>query len=387
MKTRRPASLHVSTALSFRGGENQVLLLLEGLRDRGHDVFLVAPAGSALLRRVEELGLPCEALPVRREWNPLGFLQLARLLRRRRPDVLHLHDGHAVLPGKIAAQIYDKTARKEGRRLLVVSHRRTLFPLRSTKKYLGRVDKVIAISRAVQKALTDVGIPAKRTAVVPSGLKFPPLVPKVSSPNESSGKERPMKSAGNLRTELGIPTTAFVVAHAAAFTAEKRQEDLIAAAALVKEKEGKNPARPVYWIMAGEGPRQEELRRLASATGVEERVRFSGWRRDLSPLWETAQAAVFTSELEGLCTALVEAQGAGLPAVSTRCGGPEEVVEDGVTGFLVEVGDMAAVAERCLRWKGDEALRRRMGTAATDRMRRLFSAEAMVDGILRVYEG
>jgi glycosyltransferase involved in cell wall biosynthesis len=82
----------------------------------------------------------------------------------------------------------------------------------------------------------------------------------------------------------------------------------------------------------------------------------------------------------------VEAQGAGLPAISTRCGGPEEVVADEETGYLFPIGDNSTAAKIILRLSGDLELRRRLGTAAAERMRRLFSAEAMTEGVLRVYD-
>jgi glycosyltransferase involved in cell wall biosynthesis len=364
-------SLHVSTALGFRGGENQVLLLVEGLRKRGEDARIVAPPKSALLARADEAGLPTIFLPSRRTWNPLAPFRLSLLLRRLKPDILHLHDGHAAALGKTAAFFFDQFQQPKGTpRLYVVAHRRTVFPLRTPNRYAGRIDAIVAISRAAGASLTEAGVPAQRIATVHSGLNF----------------DRAAVSCGvALRKQWGIPEHAFVVAHAAALTAEKRQRDLIATAAGVKAAETAKD-RPVYWLVAGEGPLESNLRAAAAHAGVSERVLFVGFLRNLSPLWAAAQATAFFSEREGLCTALVEAQGAGLPAISTRCGGPEEVVADEETGYLFPIGDNSTAAKIILRLSGDLELRRRLGTAAAERMRRLFSAEAMTEGVLRVYD-
>jgi glycosyltransferase involved in cell wall biosynthesis len=75
----------------------------------------------------------------------------------------------------------------------------------------------------------------------------------------------------------------------------------------------------------------------------------------------------------------------GLPVVATRAGGMPEVVEDGRTGILVPVGDAASFAEAILRLASDPACRRTMGEAGRERALRLFSAEAMVNGVIRVY--
>ncbi|MCW8132553.1 MAG: glycosyltransferase, partial [Planctomycetota bacterium] len=88
----------------------------------------------------------------------------------------------------------------------------------------------------------------------------------------------------------------------------------------------------------------------------------------------------------GLCTALVEAQGAGLPAVVTRAGGMTEVVADGRTGAVVNVGDVAGLAEAMARLASDAGLRDGQGRAARERARSTFSAAAMADKIGALYQ-
>ena len=360
----RLSTVHLSTARSWRGGENQVLLLARGLVERGHEALVLAPRGAPLLERARECGLPVRALAVRGAAGPLGLLRLARLLRRMRPDVLHLHDSHAVLAGYLAAR------GAALRKLKVIAHRRTAFPLRGGWKYQGRVDKVIAISAAVRGQLLAGGVPPERIAVVHSGLEFSePLL-------------RDSPSASALRAELNLTPQAVLAAHAAALTAEKRHADLLEALALAGGRRG---APELHLAIAGGGELEGALREQARRLGIEPRAHFLGFRRDLRPLWAAGDVAVFASEAEGLCTALLEAQGAGLPAVVTRAGGMTEAVEDGVTGLTVEVGDAAGLAAALLRLAADSEERARMGRAAAERARRLFSAGAMVEGALAVY--
>src|SRR5205814_840329 len=97
--------------------------------------------------------------------------KLARYLRKIRPEILHLHDGHAVLPGKVAARL----SMLKG--LKLVAHRRTSFKLKGKRKYGGRIDRVIAISHAVKAQLLGGGIAPDKIRVVYSGIDFPePLV-------------------------------------------------------------------------------------------------------------------------------------------------------------------------------------------------------------------
>ena len=141
----------------------------------------------------------------------------------------------------------------------------------------------------------------------------------------------------------------------------------------------------VHLAIAGSGVLQEELKQTVARLGLAEHVHFSGFLTDLRPLWAAASMAVYASEAEGLCTALIEAQGAGLPAAISRAGGMIEVVEVGETGDIFDVGDSTTLSRMILELRENSARRARMGEKARDRARALFSANAMVDGILKTY--
>lgn len=365
-------SMHLSTAHTWRGGENQILLLCKGLKSRGQKVLIVAPKDAPLHERAHEAGIETHVLGLR-EVDPAGTYRLARLLRKLRPDVLHLHDGHAVLPGQLAARALSAN------KLSVFAHRRTAFKVRGRWKYGGRVDKVIAISEAVKEQVLAAGVTAEKVAVVYSGLDFPEALAKNSA------------EAQALRAELKIGPHAVLAAHAAALTSEKRHVDMISAISRLQQGSNKNnslkdvPAPDVHLAIAGSGELEQELKQQVQREGLAARIHFLGFRRDLRPLWAAADMAVFASEAEGLCTALVEAQGAGLPAVVTRAGGMAEVVADGKTGAIVPIGHVAALAESIGKLAADPMLRERQGQAARERARTLFSADAMADTILQLY--
>ncbi|MFH0937908.1 MAG: glycosyltransferase family 4 protein [Planctomycetota bacterium] len=360
-------SLHLSTATSWRGGENQIWLLARGLLTRGQRVLVAAPRGAPLLERCREANIPTMALALRGSIDPLATLRLMALLRKERPDILHLHDGHAVLHGQLAGLALF------GKKLKVVAHRRTVFDLKSRWKYNGRVDRIIAISRAVREKLIADGVSEKRICVVYSGLEFSDKLP----PEH--------REIVNLRQACGLPNDGLLIAHAAALSAEKRQMDIIAALDRAWNNLKMNGAPSVHLALAGIGPEEDTLRREVSARALQAQVHFLGFLRDLRPLWGSSALAVFASEAEGLCTALIEAQAMGLPAVITRAGGMTEVVASEESGIVAEVGDVAGLAAGIERLCADAALRRQMGLAAEQRTRNRFGAEAMVDGVLNVY--
>ena len=96
----------------------------------------------------------------------------------------------------------------------------------------------------------------------------------------------------------------------------------------------------LYLALAGAGSQELFLRDCALQAGVDTHVLFLGFQTDLRPLWAVSSMAVFASEAEGLCTALIEAQGAGLPAAVSRAGGMPEVIEDNATGVIFEIGSI-----------------------------------------------
>jgi 1,4-alpha-glucan branching enzyme len=144
-------------------------------------------------------------------------------------------------------------------------------------------------------------------------------------------------------------------------------------------------SQDVHLLIAGTGELAHELQDAAQKLGLEKRVHFLGFVEDLRALWSSSDMALFASEAEGLCTALIEAQAAGLPAVITRAGGMVEVIEENRTGLAVEVGAVAELAEAIVKLVSDPLRRREMGAAAEMRARDKFSANTMVESILAVY--
>jgi glycosyltransferase involved in cell wall biosynthesis len=154
---------------------------------------------------------------------------------------------------------------------------------------------------------------------------------------------------------------------------QKRPDLALEALARVRER---GDARLVW---CGDGPLRPLMERQAAALGVAEAVRFLGFVDNPFPLLRRADLFLLTSDFEGLPNALIEAQGLGLPAVATRCRfGPDEILEDGVTGRLVSPGDTVALADAVLELLADPGRRRAMGEAAAGRARERFAAEQVV---------
>jgi len=134
----------------------------------------------------------------------------------------------------------------------------------------------------------------------------------------------------------------------------------------------------VLWL-CGDGPLRKQTARDIASRGLGDSVKLLGFQDNPYALMRQATIFVMTSDHEGLPNALIEAQGSGIPAVSTRCPyGPEEIIEHGKTGLLTEVGDSKSIATAIEKILIDKTLLATMGKAAQLRSRRLFDKTVLI---------
>jgi glycosyltransferase involved in cell wall biosynthesis len=148
-----------------------------------------------------------------------------------------------------------------------------------------------------------------------------------------------------------------------------------------------NASEPVHLLVAGGGPERQVLEGLAVSLEIEHDVSIVGWVEDLSAFWQHCDvAAVPSTCIETFGMAAAEPMACGLPVVATRNGGLCEVVDDGVTGFLVAPGDADALAAALARYVSDRPLREAHGAAGRARAESQFSIKAAADAYARLLE-
>lgn len=130
------------------------------------------------------------------------------------------------------------------------------------------------------------------------------------------------------RKELGIPQAAFLITNAAEFTPNKNQKTVIEA---IEQLHNPN----IYFVMCGIGEKKAELEQYVKEHGLEEHIRFVGFRNDLHEILQTSDCFVLSSFREGLSVALMEAMAEGLPVVCSRIRGNVDLIKDGKGGILV----------------------------------------------------
>ena len=358
-------SLHVDTARTWRGGQNQVLLTVNGLRALGHRAALVAHPDGELRRRASE-GLELVPLAPRTEVDFTAAWRFARVIKRLRPDVIHAHDPHAVAMASIALSL---GGWGDGGGPPLVAARRVDFHLKGNSfsrwKY-RQVDCYVAASDAIRHILLSDGVAPERVVTVHEGIDVDHVA---AAP------------AVNIHEAFWLPHHAPVVGNVAALVAHKGQRYLIEAAHLVVKQ-----IPDARFVILGEGELREHLEHLVREHALEKHVLLPGFRTDVLGCIKAFDLFVMSSVTEGLGTSLLDAMACARPIVATRAGGIPEIVEDGVTGLLVPSRDQHALADAIVRALKDEPLRQRLASAGYARVRERFTVDRMVAETAAVYE-
>lgn len=335
------------------GAERVALSLIEGFLDRGHEVDLV------LLRAAGELMglLPAKArvveLKVDRIRRSIG--PLASYLKRQQPDALLAMMWPLTVVAVLARMLARSTARIAVSDHGILSSHFAGKPaimsgLRlSTKLFYPRADSRIASSEAIAADLGRLsGLERGSFRVIHNPVLVPP------GPIATDEEAQSLWAGADAR-----------ILAVGALKPEKNYRLLIEAFAALPNK------RSARLAIIGEGQLRPELEALSARLGVADRVLLPGYRANPWPFYASADLFVLSSRSEGFGNVLVEAMAAGLPIVSTDCGGPREILGDSKWGTLVPVGDrdsLARAMERALDATIDrDGLKARAGQFGPDR--------------------
>ncbi len=350
---------HVDAERGFSGGEVQVFLLMEGLRERGHENVLLCPGGSRPEEEARSRGFETRAIAMRNDLDLASIVRLRSELRGA--DLAHLHTGRATWLGGLAAcwsGVPAITTRRMDREVRRGLHTRLIYD--------RLVRKAVAISPAVEQCLVAGGVAPQKIAVIASTVDPADLAPSASR--------------AELREREGLEDPDVVLLSLANLVPRKGLDVLLEALPAVLAE----APRVRVWI-GGDGPEREPLERAARERGMSERVKFLGRRQDKADLLTLCDAFVLPSRREGLGVAALEAMASGRPVVASRVGGLGEVVLDGETGILVPPEDPVRLAEALIRIAGDGALRDRLGLAGSERIAQGFTAAHMVAAYEELY--
>jgi glycosyltransferase involved in cell wall biosynthesis len=355
--------IHYIDSEVYGGTEEAALHLMASLERAHWDPLLVyhpAPGIARLVQRAEQLGIPAHGIPrVERGARLSGVNRLRGLFRRERPALVHAHLSwpFACKHGVLAAWLAGVPA--------IVGTAQLFLPADGTSQprwVLRGYRRIIAVSEEVRRRYAqELGVPARRLAVVHNAIRVPPLGPRRL----------------DLRATLLDGRPDYLVLTPARLHPQKGHAFLIAAAAEIPG---------ATFVFAGDGPLRGALETQAREQNVSDRCVFLGERTDVPELLAAADLVVLPSLFEGLPVSVLEAMAAERPVIATAIGGTDEAVTTEVSGLLVPPRDPSALAAAIRRLAGDPALAQRLAAAGRARVERSFSADATARQVMRIYD-
>jgi glycosyltransferase involved in cell wall biosynthesis len=301
-------------------------------------------------------GIPANLSSKPRLWLTVpGFLaSCAAGARRlsRKADLMHAHWTAAALAARFGASNKPLVVSFHGSDLMSASP----MMRKAAKLAANAADAVVVHSKAMRQKAISLGLSCEKVHLLPHGVDTDRIKP------ASTVIPKRIACVGRLSHEKG-------------------PDVLLRAFALIDDRDFE-----LHFI--GTGPLEGELRDLAKQLGIAGRVTFHGeapHEKAMRLLTESA-AAVIPSRREGFSVACLEAMAAGRPVIATRCGGPEDLIEDQKTGLLVPVDDPESMADAIRRIIYDDALSQKFSATARDRAVKKYDQKDIICRLSEIYQ-
>jgi glycosyltransferase involved in cell wall biosynthesis len=358
--------LQVITRLNIGGPARHTLAVTRELRAMGLAPMLVygaeephegtfedlVAAGACESRKIDALGRRV------RPWSDIRALgQLTRLMFAARPDIVHTHTAKAGALGRLAALAYNATRRPAERCILVHTFHGHVFseyfsrPASAVIRLLERglaafTDRIVTVSPRQRRDICQhYGIaPIRKAEVLDVGAELEPLLR--------------LTADTRLRDAAGFEPHHVVFGYVGRFVPIKDLPTLVRGFAQVAAL-----MENARLLLVGDGELRGAIESLVEELGIRDRVRFTGWVRDLAAIYGALDVAVLTSLNEGTPLVVLEAMAAGRPVLATAVGGVEDIVVRNASGLLIPPRDVAALADAMARFATPE-MRQRFGETA-----------------------
>ena len=347
------------------GTERYVETLVRYLNGTHIEAFFAYHQGGPLAEKLEAMGIPCRRVEMRRRFDFRAARELASLCREWNIDLIHcqfLREHYTAL----LAKRYNSHIRVVYTHHILQSNNAVT---RLSNRLLDRrQDMMLAVCTKGREQLIANGWSGDRVRVIFNAVDAAAWA---GSHDEST-----------LRAEIGVDNDRFVMLYAARFAEGKGHAPLIDAMALLKER----TSLPFTLVLAGDGPLLEPTKQQVKELGLEDCVRFLGFRQDMKNLYKGADLCVCPSQQEALSFFLIEAMASGLPVVATDVGGNSDIVnEESGDGLLVPYGDADAMAEAVRRMMEDKPFRARCRENALRAIQEKFEIHGWMDKTLDAY--
>ncbi len=366
MTAKRTRVVYLAHAFHVGGAEEMVLNLVRHLPERFEPAVVCINQAGPIGEEIRATGVPFRVLGLTPGLlRPFDVMRLRDFLYECEPDIVHTFLLTASLYGRFASMLA-RVPIVVGTEVNIYEHKRPLHAM--TERWLMRwTDTVVASAEAVRDFYVDqVKADPSKVEVIYNAVDWAQL--------------QSTMTREEMRAEVGIPAEAKLAGIIARLTKQKAHHVLFDALAQTPE------LSDVHVMVVGDGELRDELTRRVSDLGLAARVHFAGARRDLGNVLASIDVFLMPSLWEGLPLSLVLAMGAGLPVIATSVAGIPEVVQQGVSGLLVEPGDVPGLGAAMARVFGNDTERVLMGQAARAFVRPRFGVDGYVNSVTALYD-
>lgn len=357
--------LHLSST-SIPGGAEMIVRRLASSLDSNRYRSVVCLFRPGWLYDVcQQAGLPTYVLGIKGAFDLQWARAFASLLKAENIAVIHAHEFTANTYGTLLGKLANVpvVATVHGKNYYWEQAKR-----RIAYRFVGRTAKLIAVSQDLKQFVVQrVGIPPDRIKVIYNGVETY-LCPQADR-------------LQTVQAELGLNCWDHVIGVVGSLYPVKGHVYLIRALpAILRE------CPNTVVLLVGRGELESSLKAEASRLGIEDHIRFLGFRNDVPVILSLLDVFVLPSLSEGLSVALLEAMAAERPVVATRVGGNVELVHDGETGYLIPSENPHVMADRVVMLLRNKAQAKAFGSRGKERVERHFSLAGMVRAYQDCYE-
>lgn len=358
--------LHLNTEKGWRGGENQMRLLIEGmLGNSNFENHVAALANEECFQRFKPI-CPTVGIKSRFSFNILQAKKIASYCREQQIQILDAHTARTHTLACLIKMFYPSLKLVVHRR--VDNHPGKSF-LTRRKYYSKKIDSFVAISSAIKKILINIGVQDNKVVVIKSAVPNEPYL----KLNKKEEKDKWAKK-WNINPDIPWFGNASAIAH------QKAYDVLIKAVDILNSKKVN-----FHCLIAGNGPQEKEIKTLVNHLQLEDKVTFVGFTNEVPSFLSALNILTVPSNNEGLGTIILEGIHAGCAVVASEIGGIPEMIKNKKTGLLIPCGSFKDLAIAIEELIDSPTSRMQYIQNAKELAEKEFSVKAMVNGNIQNY--
>ncbi|MBI5328275.1 MAG: glycosyltransferase family 4 protein [Deltaproteobacteria bacterium] len=353
--------LHTESSKGWGGQENRTLKESIGLKKMGERIIIACPSDSKLAKAGADNGIEIRTVSMESSISPSAIFSLLKIIKQENVNIVCTHSGKDSMLGAIAGRLSKMKPK-------IVRTRHLALPITSKITYSILPHKVVTVSEYVRKYLVEEkGISADKVVSIPTGVDLERFNPDIVKPVS--------------REDLKIPSDAIIVGTIAMLRRKKGHHTLLDAIPLVLKEFPKT-----IFLFVGNGPQKENIEKKIIELGIGGNVKLVGLRKDVPEILKTIDLFVLPTLQEALGTSFLEAMAMRKPVIGTKVGGVPEVVNDGVSGMLVEPENPDALAHAIINIFKDRDRMNKIGDEGRMQVENKYSVDVMVKKLYDFYK-